>query len=74
MVETLATVAIEEARKGRAIPREYLWSEFLAGPDLVASPSPLGASGNDGRGATGATMETAGANVTPAAATKGARQ
>jgi glutathione synthase/RimK-type ligase-like ATP-grasp enzyme len=36
MVDTVATFAIEEARKGRATPGEYKWSTFLHGPSGLA--------------------------------------
>jgi len=31
-VETVATYAIEEALKGKAVPADYRWSRFLSGP------------------------------------------
>jgi hypothetical protein len=39
-VETVATFAIEEALKGKAVPEEYRWSTFLRGNDVTEEKKP----------------------------------
>jgi hypothetical protein len=70
MVETLATYAIEEARKGRAVPTEYRWSEFLTGPNgssarASATPGAPAANASNARPTdNAATSVTAGSEAT----------
>jgi hypothetical protein len=52
IVETVATYAIEEALKGRAVPPEYRWSSFLNGPNPV-EPAAADGSGNSKKGKKG---------------------